>query len=319
MMDWTDRHCRFFHRILTRQSVLYTEMVTTAALIHGPRQRLLAYDALEHPVALQLGGSEPDDLAKCARMAEDAGFDEVNLNVGCPSERVQKGAFGACLMREPELVADCVDAMRSAVKIPVTVKCRIGVDYQEPRQALFEFVDMVTRAGCTQVIVHARKAWLRGLSPKENRDVPPLDYGIVYDVKKRWPKLTIVINGGINTIEEAQQHLQHVDGVMMGRAAYQTPWVLDAVDHDIFGAGTERKSRVQSVEEFMPYIERELHKGVPLNAMTKHILGLFNGLAGARTFRRSLSENTVKPGAGSAVISEALDHVRASASESEAA
>ena len=318
-MDWTDRHCRFFHRILTRQSVLYTEMVTTAALIHGPRQRLLAYDALEHPVALQLGGSEPDDLAKCARMAEDAGFDEVNLNVGCPSERVQKGAFGACLMREPELVADCVDAMRSAVKIPVTVKCRIGVDYQEPRQALFEFVDMVTRAGCTQVIVHARKAWLRGLSPKENRDVPPLDYGIVYDVKKRWPKLTIVINGGINTIEEAQQHLQHVDGVMMGRAAYQTPWVLDAVDHDIFGAGTERKSRVQSVEEFMPYIERELHKGVPLNAMTKHILGLFNGLAGARTFRRSLSENTVKPGAGSAVISEALDHVRASASESEAA
>lgn len=319
MMDWTDRHCRYFHRLLTQRAQLYTEMVTSAAIIHGPRQRLLAYDKSEHPVVLQLGGSEPDDLATCARIAEDVGYDGINLNVGCPSERVQKGAFGACLMREPELVADCVEAMRLAVRIPVTVKCRLGVDYQEPRQSLFEFVEMVSRAGCTTFIIHARKAWLRGLSPKENRDVPPLDYQIVYDLKRKWPRFHISINGGITTMEEVKQHLQHVDGVMMGRAAYQTPWVLSTVDRDVYGAEQGPGTRVMAVERFIPYMEAELATGTPLNAMTKHILGLFNTLSGARAFRRHLSENAVRAGAGTDVVREALEFVRNSANEQEAA
>lgn len=319
MMDWTDRHCRYFHRLLTTRAQLYTEMVTSAAIINGPRQRLLAYDASEHPVVLQLGGSEPDDLAKCARIAEDAGYDEINLNVGCPSERVQKGAFGACLMREPELVADCVEAMRLAVKIPVTVKCRLGVDYQEPRQSLFEFVEMVSRAGCRTFIIHARKAWLRGLSPKENRDVPPLDYQIVYDVKRKWPQFHISINGGITTMEQVKEHLPHVDGVMMGRAAYQTPWILSSIDREIYAADQGPATRVIAVERFMPYMEAELATGTPLNAMTKHVLGLFNGLSGARSFRRHLSENAVRAGAGLDVVREALDFVRQSEPEREAA
>jgi tRNA-dihydrouridine synthase A len=310
MMDWTDRHCRFFHRILTRQARLYTEMVTTGALIHGPRARLLAFHPAEHPVALQIGGSEPADLAQCARMAEDAGFDEVNLNIGCPSERVQKGAFGACLMREPDLVGDCVSAMRAAVKIPVTVKCRIGVDDQEPREALFGFVDRVARAGCETFVVHARKAWLKGLSPKDNREIPPLDCPLVYALKQVRPELTVVINGGVTTLDEVHAHLAHVDGVMMGRAAYQSPWVLADVDAVLFGQAPRVLTRVQALEAFTPYVAQELAKCAPLNAMTKHVLGLFNGLPGARAFRRHLSENAVKPGAGVEVIAQALDFVR---------
>lgn len=318
MMDWTDRHCRFFHRILTRRALLYTEMVTTGALIHGPRARLLAYDPAEHPVALQLGGSEPGDLALCARMAEDAGYGEVNLNIGCPSERVQKGAFGACLMREPDLVGDCVAAMRAAVKIPVTVKCRIGVDDQEPRVALFEFVDRVAKAGCGTFVVHARKAWLKGLSPKDNREVPPLDYSLVYELKRARPGLTIIINGGVTTVDQALAHLAHVDGVMMGRAAYQSPWVLAEVDRAVFGTPQVVASRVEALEAFKPYVARELAMGVPLNAMTKHVLGLFNGLPGARAFRRHLSENAVKAGAGVLVLDQALDFVREGAARTAA-
>lgn len=310
MMDWTDRHCRFFHRILTRRSLLYTEMVSTGALIHGTRSRLIAYDPSEHPVALQLGGSEPRDLALCARIAEEAGFDEVNLNIGCPSERVQRGAFGACLMREPNLVGDCVAAMRAAVKIPVTVKCRIGVDDQEPRESLFGFVDRVAKAGSDTFIVHARKAWLKGLSPKDNREIPPLDYGLVHELKRMRPELTIIINGGVMTLDEARAHLSHVDGVMMGRAAYASPWILADVDAALFGAAPPVQSRAQVLEAFKPYVARELAKGTPLNAMTRHVLGLFNGLPWARAFRRHLSENSVKRGAGVEVIDEALEFMR---------
>ena len=312
MMDWTDRHCRFFHRILTRKAQLYTEMVTSAALIHGPRERLLAYDPAEHPVAVQIGGSEARDLAQCARMAEDAGFGEVNLNIGCPSERVLRGAFGACLMREPDLVADGVAAMRAAVKIPVTVKCRIGVDDQEPRDALFGFVERVAQTGCDTFFVHARKAWLKGLSPKDNREIPPLDYGLVYELKRARPDLTIVINGGVMTLEEVRKHLAHVDGVMMGRAAYQSPWILAGVDAALFGAAPALTSRAQALEAFKPYVARELAKGTALSSMTRHVLGLFNGLPWARAFRRHLSENAVKRGAGVEVIDQALDFVRES-------
>jgi tRNA-dihydrouridine synthase A len=319
MMDWTDRHCRFFHRILTRRARLYSEMVTTGAVIHGPRARLLAFDAAEHPVALQLGGSEPADLATCARMAEDLGYDEVNLNIGCPSERVQKGAFGACLMREPNLVGECVAAMRAAVRIPVTVKCRIGVDDQDPREALFGFVGTVSRAGCETFVVHARKAWLKGLSPKDNRDIPPLDYGLVYELKRTRPDLTIVLNGGVATLDQAKTHLTHVDGVMMGRAAYQSPWVLADADRAIFGEAAPMTTRRAAVEAFMPYMARERREGTPLNAMTKHLLGLFNGLPGARAFRRHLSENAVKPGADIAVVETALSLVRDDAEERAAA
>jgi len=319
MMDWTDRHCRSFHRILTRRARLYTEMVTTGALVHGPRARLLAFDPAEHPVALQLGGSEPDDLALCVRMAEEAGFDEVNLNIGCPSERVQKGAFGACLMREPGLVGDCVAAMRARVRIPVTVKCRIGVDDQEPRDALFGFVDTVSRAGCDTFAVHARKAWLRGLSPKDNRDIPPLDHGLVHELKRQCPDLTIILNGGITTLEQAGIHLHGVDGVMMGRAAYQSPWLLADVDRQLFNGEARVRSRREAMTAFMPYIAREREAGTPLNAMTKHLLGLFNGLPGARAFRRHLSENAVKPGANLDVLHAALDFVRDDSQERAAA
>jgi tRNA-dihydrouridine synthase A len=319
MMDWTDRHCRFFHRVLTRRARLYTEMVTTGAIIHGPRARLLAFAPAEHPVALQLGGSEPADLAACARIAEDLGYDEVNLNIGCPSERVQKGAFGACLMREPDLVAACVAEMRAAVRIPVTVKCRIGVDDQEPRDALFGFVGKIARAGCETFVVHARKAWLKGLSPKDNRDIPPLDYDLVYALKRERPDLTIIINGGVTTLEQTKMHLEHVDGVMMGRAAYQTPWVLANADRALFGEDPPVRTRREAVMAFMPYIARELREGTPLNTMTKHLLGLFNGLPGARAFRRHLSENAVKPGADLAVVETALSFIRDDAEERAAA
>jgi tRNA-dihydrouridine synthase A len=319
MMDWTDRHCRFFHRVLTRRTRLYTEMVTTGALIHGPRARLLAFDPAEHPVALQLGGSEPADLAVCAKMAEDLGYDEVNLNIGCPSERVQKGAFGACLMREPDLVAACVAEMRARVRIPVTVKCRIGVDDQDPRETLFGFVETVSRAGCSTFVVHARKAWLKGLSPKDNRDIPPLDYDLVYALKTERPDLTIVINGGITALDRAKDHLARVDGVMMGRAAYQTPWILADADGALFGETPPICTRREAIAAFMPYIARELGRGTPLNGMTKHLLGIFNGVPGARAFRRHLSENAVKPGADLAVVETALSFIRDDAEERAAA
>ena len=319
MMDWTDRHCRFFHRILSRRAQLYTEMVTTGALIHGPRARLLAYHPAEHSVALQLGGSEPEDLALCARMAEDKGYDEVNLNIGCPSERVQKGAFGACLMREPDLVADCVAAMQAAVKIPVTVKCRIGVDDHDARESLFGFIERVSSAGCRHFVVHARKAWLKGLSPKENRDIPPLDYPLVHEAKQHWPHLFIAINGGITTLEACHEHLGHVDGVMVGRAAYQTPALLLDVDGKVFDSPDPPLSRDEALERFIPYVADELARGTPLHAMTRHVLGLYSGLPGARLFRRHLSENAVKPGAGVNVLREAIDIVRKAAAAQAAA
>jgi tRNA-dihydrouridine synthase A len=313
MMEWTDRHCRVLHRLLSRHARLYTEMVTAEAVLHGDRQRLLGFSDLEHPVALQLGGSEPAKLAEAARIAESFGYDEVNLNVGCPSDRVQSGRFGACLMREPALVADCVAALRAAVAIPVTVKCRIGVDDQDPEHALPLLVDSCAAAGARVFAVHARKAWLSGLSPKENRDVPPLHYDLVYALKRTRPELTIVLNGGINSLDEAETHLAHVDGVMLGRAAYQNPALLAGVDQRFFGAA--ERSVAAAVDSYCDYVSAELARGVPLNAMTKHMLGLFHGLPGARAFRRHLSENATRPGAGMAVLMDALQFLRGRAAE----
>jgi tRNA-dihydrouridine synthase A len=304
MMDWTDRHCRFLHRQLSAHARLYTEMVTAEAVIRGDRAKLLGFDASEKPVALQLGGSEPARLAEAAKIGAEFGYDEINLNVGCPSDRVQSGRFGACLMREPALVADCVVAMRAAVSMPVTVKCRLGVDDQNPEESLRAMIADCACAGVNIFVVHARKAWLDGLSPKENRDVPPLDYDLVTRVKRENPNLTIVLNGGINTLEACERHLAHVDGVMMGRAAYQTPALLCDVDAKLFGG--EPASVDIAVKAYCGYIEHELAKGTPLNAMTKHTLGLFNGKPGARLFRRHLSENATKHGAGIAVLHEAL-------------
>jgi tRNA-dihydrouridine synthase A len=315
MMDWTDRHCRAFHRILTRRTLLYTEMVTTGALIHGPRDRLLAFSPSEHPVALQLGGSDPAALAACARMAEARGYDEVNLNCGCPSDRVQNGRFGACLMAEPALVAECVAAMKEAVAIPVTVKCRLGIDEQDPEASLRAFIDTVAAAGPEVFIVHARKAWLKGLSPKENRDVPPLDYALVRRVKAERPHLSVVLNGGVRSLAEAADHLTWADGVMMGRAAYEHPWQLAAVDSTLFGEPDPVATPHEAIERFIPYVERELDKGTPLAAMTRHILGLFAGRPGARLFRRHLSENAHKRGAGIEVLHDALARLGAPLSE----
>jgi len=306
MMDWTDRHCRSFHRLLTRRALLYTEMITTGAVLHGDRQRLLRFEAAEHPVALQLGGSNPRDLAQSAQIAEDFGYDEVNLNVGCPSDRVQDGRFGACLMAEPQLVGDCVAAMKAAVRVPVTVKCRIGVDEQDPEIALDALTAAVKAAGVDALIVHARKAWLKGLSPRENRDIPPLDYDRVYRLKAAHPDLHISINGGVPSIETAQAHLDHVDGVMMGRAAYQEPWRLLAVDPVLFGEDAAFTSAKQALETYFPYVERELAAGTRLHAMTRHVLGLFHGVPGARAFRRHIAVNAVKPDAGIAVLRNAL-------------
>lgn len=308
MMDWTDRHCRFLHRQLSAHARLYTEMVTAEAVIRGDRARLLGFDAREKPVALQLGGSEPARLAEAARIGEDFGYDEINLNVGCPSDRVQSGRFGACLMREPLLVADCVAAMRASVSVPVTVKCRLGVDDQDPQQSLRAMIADCATAGVKIFIVHARKAWLEGLSPKENRDVPPLDYALVAHVKHENPALTIVLNGGINTLAACEEHLAHVDGVMMGRAAYQTPALLSDVDAQLFGG--EPASIDMAVKAYCGYIADELARGTPLNAMTKHMLGLFNGKPGARLFRRHLSENATRHGAGIDVLREALAFVQ---------
>jgi len=306
MMEWTDRHCRFFHRLLTRKALLYTEMLTTAAILRGNRERLLGFDAFEQPVALQLGGSDPQALAQSARIGADFGYCEINLNVGCPSDRVQEGRFGACLMIEPALVADCVAAMKAAVEIPVTVKCRIGVDDQDPAEALFSFAAAVKAAGTDALIVHARKAWLKGLSPRENREVPPLDYEIVHRLKAAHPDLEIVINGGIATLEQAQAQLAHVDGVMMGRAAYQEPWRLLAVDPLLFGEAAPFASAQDVALELMPYIELEMAKGVRLNSITRHVLGLFRAVPGARAFRRHLATEAVKPGAGASVMADAL-------------
>ncbi|HKU55340.1 MAG TPA: tRNA dihydrouridine(20/20a) synthase DusA [Rhizomicrobium sp.] len=308
MMDWTDSPCRVLHRCLTKQALLYTEMVTADAVLRGDRARLLGFEAFEHPLALQLGGSDPAKLAEASRIAADFGYDEVNLNVGCPSDRVQSGRFGACLMREPALVADCVAAMRAAVCIPVTVKCRIGVDDQDPEESLRRLIDACAQAGATVFAVHARKAWLEGLSPKENRDVPPLDYGLVYRVKRERPALTILVNGGIETLEQAEAHLRHVDGVMLGRAAYQHPMLLTEVDTRFFGgAPTDLEA---AVEAYAEHVERQLRQGARLHALIKPMLGLYNGRPGARLFRRHLSEYGSRDGAGIAVLRDALDFVR---------
>jgi tRNA-dihydrouridine synthase A len=298
MMDWSDRHCRFIWRQLSRRARLYTEMVTTGALIHGDRQRFLRFDASEQPVALQLGGSDPVDLARCARWAEDWGYDEVNLNCGCPSDRVQNGAFGACLMARPELVRDAVAAMSDATSLPVTVKHRIGIDNMESYAEFRDFVAIVAEGGCRVFIVHARKAWLQGLSPKENREIPPLNYAWVYALKREFPGLIIVLNGGIETLDECEEHLSKVDGVMLGRAAYHNPWLLAAVDERLFGARSPCPTREALVDTLSPYIEGELAEGTRLNQITRHILGLYQQVPGARRFRRVLSEGAHRPGAG---------------------
>ena len=308
-MEWTDRHCRFFHRLLARRALIYTEMLTTGAVLRGDRARLLGFDAFEHPVALQLGGSDPAALAQSARIGEDFGYDEINLNVGCPSDRVQEGRFGACLMTEPALVADCVAAMKAAVKVPVTVKCRLGVDDQDPEQSLFSFALAVKAAGAEALIVHARKAWLAGLSPRENREVPPLDYAIVHRLKSAHPDLDIVLNGGIASLEQAQTQLTHVDGVMMGRAAYQEPWRLLAIDPLLFGEPAPFASPKAAALALIPYIERELANGVRLHAITRHVLGLFRSVPGARAFRRHLATEAVKPGASPSIMADALAQV----------
>jgi tRNA-dihydrouridine synthase A len=306
MMDWTDRHCRVFHRLMTRRARLYTEMLTTGAILHGDRKRLLGFDASEHPVALQLGGSDPRDLAASAKIGEDFGYDEINLNVGCPSDRVKDGRFGACLMAEPALVAQGVEAMKRAVKIPVTVKCRLGIDDQDPETALDALARGVIAAGADALIVHARKAWLNGLSPKENRDIPPLDYNRVYRLKAAFPDVPIIINGGIADLEETKEHLRHVDGVMLGRAAYQEPWRLLTVDPEIFGEAAPHAAMKDVFEAMTPYIGRELALGTRLHSITRHFVGAFHGVPGARAFRRHLAENGVKPGAGVDVLRDAV-------------
>ncbi len=305
MMDWSDHHCRYFWRLLTRESLLYTEMVTTGALIHGNRERFLHFNANEHPVALQLGGSNAGELAQCAQWAQQWGYDEVNLNCGCPSDRVQSGMFGACLMAHPQLVAAGVKAMRDACDIPITVKHRIGIDDMESYQQLTDFIEPVAEAGCSVFIVHARKAWLQGLSPKENRDIPPLNYPWVYQLKQDYPHLTVIINGGIQSIAECQHHLQNVDGVMVGREAYHNPWMLAQVDQHLFGADHRVGSRDEVIEAILPYIGRQIASGARLNHITRHLLGLYQGEPGARKFRRHISENAYKPEAGIEVLSEA--------------
>lgn len=307
MMDWTDRHCRVFHRLLAPRALLYTEMVTAPAVIHGDRERLLGFDPVEHPVALQLGGSEPDDLAQAARIGAELGYDEINLNVGCPSDRVQSGRFGACLMREPALVRDCVAAMREAVvsfDIPVTVKCRIGVDDQDEYAGLAAFVETVQQSGCAHFIVHARKAWLQGLSPKENREVPPLNYARVYRLKAEHPRLSVVINGGVSSVADVRTHLEHVDGVMLGRTAYHEPYRLAEIEHALHG--TPLPDRDEVLARLRPYVEAHLARGDRLQHITRHILGLYQGLPGARAFRRVLSEQAHRADAGWSVVEQAI-------------
>ncbi|MCG7945162.1 MAG: tRNA dihydrouridine(20/20a) synthase DusA [Candidatus Thiodiazotropha taylori] len=309
MLDWTDRYCRYFLRLISSHVLLYTEMVTTGAILHGNRARFLDFDPSEHPVALQLGGSEPEALAQCAKLGEQWGYDEINLNVGCPSDRVQSGRFGACLMLTPELVADCVKAMRDQVTIDVTVKHRIGVDDQDSYQALCDFVGKVSEAGCETFIVHARKAWLQGLSPKENREIPPLHYETVHQLKRDYPDLQIIINGGITTLEQVEENLKQVDGVMIGREAYNNPWILSQADSLIYASEGSPASRHQIIEAMIPYIDQELSAGTPINRITRHILGLFQGLPGAKKWRRMLSEEAHKAGADSSLILRAAAQV----------
>ncbi len=311
MMDRTDRHDRYFLRLITRRALLYTEMIPTGAILRGDRARFLAHDPAEHPLALQLGGAAPADLAECARISADHGFDEVNLNVGCPSDRVQNARFGACLMAEPETVAACVEAMRAASPLPVTVKTRVGIDNRDSYEDLKAFVEAVVGAGCASVTVHARKAWLSGLSPKQNREVPPLDYDRVYRLKADLPGLEIVINGGIGSLDEAEAHLARVDGVMIGRAAYQDPYMLAGVDGRFFGDARPVPGRAETARRLLPYAEAACSSGVPVKAITRHILGLFNGQPGARLWRRALSETAHRPGAGPEVVEAALAKVLA--------
>lgn len=319
MMDWTDRHCRFFHRQLTRRALLYTEMVVADAVIHGARERLLGFDAAEHPVALQLGGSDPAKLAEAARIGEGFGYDEINLNVGCPSDRVQSGTFGACLMKTPALVAECVAAMKASVKVPVTVKCRIGVDDQDPQSALDMLADGVLAAGADALWVHARKAWLEGLSPKENREIPPLDYTRVYRLKARKPNEFIGINGGIQSLGEASEHLCHVDGVMLGRAAYHTPGILTGVDAAMYGAPAAAFDYPALFDVMAGYAAGHIERGGRLSHITRHMVGLFHGLPGARRFRQILSTDANKPGAGPEVLKAAFAAIEFTAAEPKAA
>jgi len=305
MLDCTDRHERFLARLISRHAVLYTEMITTGAMIHGDRPKFLDFDESEHPVALQLGGSEVAAMTQCAELVQEWGYDEVNINVGCPSDRVQSGSFGACLMQTPELVAENVKAMMSAVDIPVTVKCRIGVDEQEPRESLWRLVDLCAEAGCETFLVHARKAWLKGLSPKQNRDVPPLDYPLVYELKRAFPELEIVINGGVTTIEQCQEHLKYVDGVMMGREAYSNPYIMASVDGLLYGDERKPLSRDEVLQAYTQYISDNIREGVRLNHMSKHVVGLYHGEPSSRLFRRHISQNAHLPGADESVLIDA--------------
>ena len=309
MMDWTDRHDRVFLRQLSKHALLYTEMVTSAALKHGDAQYLLQHSEGEHPVALQLGGSKPAELAEAAALAERSGYDEINLNVGCPSDRVQSGAFGACLMAEPGLVGKCVSSMMTSVGLPVTIKCRIGIDDRDSQRELEDFIGTVADAGCDTFIVHARKAILSGLSPKENREIPPLKYDSVFAVKQAFPELSIIINGGIKTLEDAESLLKKTDGVMLGREAYQNPFILNEVDAVFFGTATNVQTRTETLQKFMPYIEQELERGTPLHHMTRHILGLYKGQKGGKNFRRHLSENSYKKTADIGVLLDAISYV----------
>ena len=319
MMEWTDRHCRYFLRLISARAFLYTEMVTAEAVIHGDRERVLGFNAAEHPVGLQLGGSDPVKLAEAAKIGESFGYDEINLNVGCPSDRVQSGRFGACLMAEPVLVADCVAAMADAVTVPVTVKSRIGIDDQDTEQSLDRFIDTVATAGCGTFIVHARKAWLEGLSPKENRDVPPLDYTRVHRLKARRPDLEIILNGGLVSLEESEPHLARLDGVMLGRAVYADPYLMAVVDRTLYGLDVSPLSRAEVLDRFMDYTRRELAKGVRLNAVTRHVLGLFHGQPRARAFRRHIAEKAHLDNAGIEVLEQARDTVLGAARSTPAA
>jgi tRNA-dihydrouridine synthase A len=315
MLDLTDRHARYFLRLISRHAWLYTEMVTTGALLHGDHHRYLAYHQAEHPLALQLGGSDPSAMARCTRMAEDYGYDEVNINVGCPSDRVRNGLFGACLMATPERVAECVDAMCASTQIPVTIKTRIGIDNQDDYEFLHHFIQVNQEAGCDIFIIHARKAWLQGLSPKENREVPPLNYERVYQIKKDFPELEIILNGGLTDLDTAQRQLDYVDGVMLGRVAYHQPWLLSEVDHRFYGDEQTEKNRREIVEQMLPYVEEVLQEGGQLKFITRHMLGLFHGVPGARHWRRILSEEAWKEGAGIEVIRSALEQLEAQGSE----
>ncbi len=305
MMDWTDRHDRYFLRLIAPDVTLYTEMITAHAIAHGDRDYLLKFDNAEHPVVLQLGGSDSELLVNAARIGEDYGYDEINLNVGCPSPRVSKGRFGACLMLEPQLVAECVAAMQHTVKIPVTVKCRIGVDDQDSYESLHAFIQLIAATGCKTFIIHARKAWLQGLSPKQNREVPPLHYDTVWRIKQDFPDLTIIINGGINNLAQIDEQLTQVDGVMLGRAAYHNPWLLAEIQSKYF-KNKQNLSRADIIKHFLPYVRSQLQSGVKLSALTRHILGLFQGVRGASTWRRYLSENACRQDAGAEIIEEAL-------------